>query len=211
MPTDVNCTEQIFLKDVAGHQMTVLRDDGVNRHLRFQKPGTNCMGFDVVTWPGYLCYSGDMGTYVFQRLDDMFQFFRADRRHNREEDQTLYINLSYWAEKLQAVDRCDGVKKYSADKFRESVAEWLEDRDASNELRQAVKNEVLPYADDGESVALNAAQAFEHEGRGVFQDFWEVDLTEYTYRFIWCCYALAWGIQSYDQGCEVSCADKVMA
>ena len=28
--------------------------------------------FDIVTWPGYLCYSGDMGCFVFTRLPDMF-------------------------------------------------------------------------------------------------------------------------------------------
>lgn len=32
-----------------------------------------------------------------------------------------------------------------------------------------------------------------------FTDFWEMDCTEYIYHFIWCCYALAWGIQMYDE------------
>lgn len=37
------CTEERFLKDVAQHEMTVLRDDGVSRHLRFQNPArTTC-------------------------------------------------------------------------------------------------------------------------------------------------------------------------
>ena len=75
----MTCTEQSFLKDVAEHQMTVLRDDGVNRHVQFRRPGTICMGFELITWPGYLCYTGDMGTYVFRRLEDMFEFFRTDR------------------------------------------------------------------------------------------------------------------------------------
>ena len=52
--------------------MIVLRDDGVYRHIRFKKPGTGCMHFDLVTWPGYLCYSGDMGCYVFCRLNARF-------------------------------------------------------------------------------------------------------------------------------------------
>lgn len=34
----MTCTEQSFLKDVANHQMTVIRDDGVNRHTRFKRP-----------------------------------------------------------------------------------------------------------------------------------------------------------------------------
>jgi hypothetical protein len=32
----------------------------------------------------------------------------------------------------------------------------------------------------------------------VFEDFREVDCEEYTHRFLWCCYALAWGIEKYD-------------
>lgn len=60
-------TESTFLREVSQHSMTVIRDDGVNRHLRFRRPETNCMGFDLITWAGHLCYTGDMGTYVFSR------------------------------------------------------------------------------------------------------------------------------------------------
>lgn len=42
-----------FDVDVAEHKMTVLRDEGLYRHLRFQKPGTSCYYFDLVTWPGH--------------------------------------------------------------------------------------------------------------------------------------------------------------
>ena len=69
--------KQIFLNDVKDHQMTIVRDDNIGRHLRFSKPGTSCMSFDLITWPGYLCCTGDMGTYVFKRLPDMFEFFRT--------------------------------------------------------------------------------------------------------------------------------------
>ena len=87
-------SQEEFQKDVSQHGVTIIRDDGVNRHIRFKRPGTMCMHFDLITWPGYLCYCGDMGTYVFSRLEDMFEFFRTDRD----------INPGYWAEKLQAVD-----------------------------------------------------------------------------------------------------------
>ena len=58
-----------FQHDIATHQVVILRDDGVYRHIRFKRPTTMCMHFDLVTWPGYLCYSGDMGCFVFSRLD----------------------------------------------------------------------------------------------------------------------------------------------
>ncbi len=74
-------TEQSFLEAVAKHEMHVLHEDGLYRHIRFKKPGTSCMHFDLITYPGYLVYSGDMGCYVFSRLPDMFELFRADRHY----------------------------------------------------------------------------------------------------------------------------------
>ena len=63
-----SCTEERFLKDAAAHQMEVLRDDGVNRHLRFKNPESSAYWFEIITWPGTLCIDGDMGTFVFRRL-----------------------------------------------------------------------------------------------------------------------------------------------
>jgi hypothetical protein len=203
------CTEERFLKDVAQHEMKVVRDDVVSRHVRFQKPGTYCMHFDLITWPGYLCYTGDMGTYVFKRLEDMFAFFRTDRRdfnHNRNPNG-LSINPGYWGEKLQAIDRGDGFRQWSKDKFeqriREDFAEWLEDGDLSDEQKEDAKeqfeSDVICAIDDGKEAAYMAAMNFEFDGRSPFQDWWEVDTDEYAFRFLWCCYALAWGVQKYDE------------
>jgi hypothetical protein len=35
-----------------------------------------------------------------------------------------------------------------------------------------------------------------------FSDFWEHDLTDFTNRYTWCCYALAWGVSQYDKAKE---------
>lgn len=188
-------TEESFLRDVGEHGMIVLKDDGVYRHLRFKKPESGDMFFDIVTWPGYLAYSGDMGCYVFSRIQDMFQFFRM--RRESEPNGRLSINLGYWAEKCEAKARHDGIKEYCPNAFREQIEHWLESRDATDEVREEVKKSVLCYADDGEHAALRAAHEFEHKGFR-FTDFWEADCTKYTYRYIWCCYALAWGIRQYD-------------
>lgn len=189
-------TEQSFLEDISKHQMHVLRDDGVYRHLRFRQPGTYCMAFDIVTYPDHLVYSGDMGCYVFSRLRDMFDFFRV--RPRDDEPGRLHINLSYWAEKLEATDKPDGHYEYSADLFRQHVNEVLDDIEADQDLRDEVQEYVLDYADDGEVRARDALDQFEHNGKRIFTDTWEWHLQEHTYRFIWCCYALAWGIQQYD-------------
>jgi len=188
-------TEKEFLQNVKDHQLQIVRDDGVYRHLLFAEPGTNNGSFELITWPGYLCYCGDMGTFVFSRLQDMFEFFR---------DQTdrggLSINTGYWGKKCEAVDKCDGIRTYSPEAFRQVVKEEFEESDFyhSVEILEALENDVLSYADDGEYEARRAAENFECAGFR-FHDFWERTLTVKSGRFVWCCYALAWGIQLYDQ------------
>lgn len=76
----MSLTVERFLQDVADHKMTVVMDNGVYRHLRFANSDSKLafnQWFDIVTWPGFLAYSGDMGCFVFSRLKDMFEFFRA--------------------------------------------------------------------------------------------------------------------------------------
>jgi hypothetical protein len=185
-----------FQKDVAAHVVTVLRDDGLYRHLRCAVAGSYCMSFDVLTWPGYLCYSGDMGCYVFTRLRDMFEFFRG-----RTEPM---IDRGYLAEKCVASDKSDGLRRFDEDLFEAAIRSdvdsftdgWTNDEKA--ELLAAVEEEVLPYRHDGHVAAIQAAEAFRHDGSSVFHDFWDHRLEEYTPRFVWCCYAIPWAIQQYD-------------
>jgi len=213
----MNLTEEKFLADVAAHQMIVIRDDGLYRHIRFKRPSTGCMHFDLVTWPGYLAYSGDMGCYVFCRIEDMFEFFRMgkdDWNYNR--NGGLSINPGYWSEKLMAVDggRSKGsATEFSEEKFRRVIhserLEWIREnrhtltKEERRELWEAVDDEVLSRA-DSEHEAMQAAYGFSHrigvsEQQFCFTDLWDHDFTAFTYRFKWCCYALAWGIQKYDE------------
>ena len=46
--------------------------------------------------------------------------------------------------------------------------------------------------------ATMAAWLHEHNGQRIFSDCWEWRFTEYTHRFVWCCYAIAWAIKQYD-------------
>lgn len=211
--------------------MRVLLDNGVYRHIQMKKPGSSNMWFDIVTWPGFLAYSGDMGAFVFSRLNDMFEFFRSSK------DGTLQINPDYWGEKLEAIDsdgRSNGYKQFSIEKMRRHVEEdikmWIEEcptefeadeEEESNtrkafevELRTAVQDEVYYYFDDGESAAQEAVRDFSFtptpkrfigtHGPYEFSETWEWDCDEYTLRFIWCCYAIAWTIRKYDAAKEVA-------
>ena len=215
-------TEASFLKDVATHEMQQLRDDGVYRHLRFKRPDTTCMYFDLVTWPGVLCYTGDMGTFVFTRLRDMFEFFRTDREYaQRRGDRQLFVNHCYWSEKLVAVDgqrHCGSAMEFSEAKLRAYVNEtrlaWIREarangelsRDERRELWEEVDHEVLDRLDDdGEQAAYLALREFCWRPRRTkcspvfeFADFWDCEFRQYTHAFQWCCFALAWGIERYD-------------
>lgn len=179
-------TEERFLKEVEQHGMTALRDDGLYRHLRFRRPDTSSMSFDILTWPGHLAYTGDMGSYVFTRISDMFTFFRG---HSP--------NPGYWSEKCIAADR-DGIEEFDQDAFRESIMRRLaEAEDLPDGTREEVERRVLGCIDDGEHEAMRAAIYFEHDGFR-FRDFWEARCRTYTHRFMWCCYALPWAIKQYD-------------
>lgn len=219
-------TENEFLKDVEHHVVEVIRDDGLHRHIRFHKPGTMCMHFDLITWPGYLCYTGDKGTYVFSRLQDMFEFFRTDREYAQRRGRRLSVNLSYWSEKLQAVDgsrRNGSAQEFSEEKMRRVIngirLRWIRDarnegtltKDQRRELWEAVDEDVFARLnDDGEHAAYIAARDFSWTADGLrssysygkrawcFEDLWDYDFTDYTHRFRWCCFALAWGIEQYD-------------
>jgi hypothetical protein len=203
------CTEHQFLKDVTQHVMTVIRDDGVNRHIRFKRPDSSTYWFDLITWPGTLCIDGDCGTYVFRRLEDMFQFFRTDRDWLRD-GATLGINPGYWGEKLQAKASYGGYMEFSERLFREAVKSefdaWVESEEPSDKIKDQIWEEledrVLSYVNDGAHDAVRAAMDFEpDDGEVLFEmrDFYDHRLDDYTFHFIWCCYAIAWGVKTYDE------------
>jgi hypothetical protein len=195
-----------FPNDIAVHQMQVKLDAGLYRHLRFKRPNTINMYFDIVTWPNHLCFTGDMGSFLFTRVEDMFEFFRQDPTNKEPR-----INPYYWMEKCIAVDKSGGIKKYSSELFRRCVLEeleaFIEDRkdyhtdEEFAELRVQVEEEVLRYADDGHEGALRSAMDFEWtlDKRQVFPDFYEHSLEEYTYHYIWACLAIVHAIGEYDK------------
>lgn len=193
-------TQEIFLKDVANHEMTVVLDNGINRCLRFAGKGEHrwYLHFTLTTWPGYLCISGDMGCFVFTRLDDMFEFFRSKPRDTA--DASLYINTGYWAEKCEAADRrTSGLETYDGDKFRTRVEEYFNENfegsaEDKKECWDNIRHQVLGA--ESEHEAHDNLRTFEDGFE--FPDSWEWDLTKYTYQYIWCCYAIAWGIRQYD-------------
>jgi len=195
-------TEERFLEDIQGHELTIIRDDQNGRHIRLSKPASSSYFFDIITWGGCLCISGDVGTYVFSRTKDMFEFFR-EGANSRKDGGTLHINKGYWGEKLLSVGTNAGYKKFSESKFRHCVKEEFEQWEFNSDLEkeevwQEVITDVLDRAEDCEISATEAAMLFSSSLEHQFTDFWVNDLKEYSHHYVWSLYAIAWGIKQYD-------------
>lgn len=181
-----------FARDTAGHEMTVLHDQGLYRHLRFMNPKNSEYWFEIVTWPGSLAMRGDLGDgYVFTRLNDMFEFFRADRRWG--------INPHYWAEKLGGGR--SSVQEYSEDAFRQIVRELFVSAvrcgEAPRGLGKAVRADILDQDLWDEDEARKLLETFEYKGFA-FGETWEFNFRDYDSSFLWACHAIVWGIAQYD-------------
>jgi hypothetical protein len=152
-----------------------------------------------------------MGSYLFQRTEDMLTFFRTDKARIRD-GVTLPLNVDYWKQKLLAGDQRCGVKEFSLKTFREEVlrrvTEWEEAEAAEfegtdpvdSELMQQVKAELIQPDFQFELEARTAVDEFSPPKGCEYplQDFWVSDCQEYTYHYMWACYAIVWGIQQYD-------------
>ncbi|MDT3432312.1 hypothetical protein ROV94_15700 [Stenotrophomonas maltophilia] len=217
-----------FEKDTAEHQMEVLLDNGLHRHLKFSNAGSSVYRFDIVTWPGYLSISGDMGTSVFRRMPDMLEFFRNDQRKDDAPD-VLRINPGYWAEKCVAND--GERKKFDESLFEQVVREhfdhYMAEQDdeavgfaaARDALWDHLKAEVVVGADDTRSALERWGDFSVGEDNttyctdmvqpdryaGWFKDFkvrdaweWSTSVEDYTFHFYWRLYAIAYAVRAYD-------------
>lgn len=191
-----------FPKDIANHTVEIRLDSGVHRDLHFSKNGSSVHSFTLTTWPGFLCISGDMGCFVFRRLQDMFEFFRRDTAEG------ITINPSYWAEKLEAVERqAKGYDQFEEEIFFQSLLdrfEGIEEEDGlfgdatPSKIIAAMHEHRRELNEPGERECRAHWDDFKFEGF-TFSDLWEVRGREYTYRFLWCLHAIVWGIEQYDK------------
>lgn len=199
---------EMFAVDCGTHALTIAHDQGLYRHLRFRRPDTGLYWFDLITWPGHLAFVGDMGSYVFARIDDMLGFFLSGRG----------INPSYWAEKLQGDPGGPGsVLGYSEHLFRAHVTDaFREHADRHGwvltdiaDLWARIEDDVLAWGYD-ENSARDALRDFTWKPEDSFDDellpdpfsfgldaAWDWQLRDYSYRFLYCCHAIRWGAEQY--------------
>lgn len=218
-------TDYRFLLDTANHRLKIIRDDGLYRHLRMQQPGTSFYYYDVITWPGYLTVTGDMGTWTFSRIADMFNFFGG---------WTGGINTGYWSEKLEAGAGCSArellAKEYDHDAFckslKESLSEYLEegedaaqeedddwedDDDTSDSDKSKIREAVRDLCRAGFNNEWEAYQAVYDADWPEGWSAWDVcgglTFKTYTSHFRWILFAITWAISKYH---NAKIVDKAM-
>jgi len=179
--------------------MKIKMENGVYRHVYFGDPKTGNMSFSLVTWPGFLCMSGDMGEFVFERLDDMFHFFRAGTEYRKS--QKVWVNAGYWGEKLRAgsspkedFDRDTFVRSMIRD-FRESFppgepGRWETWEELKDELKWTDMESI-------EQVLQFAYDFRDWKGNKLFDVPYEWSSTVENSRFLWACHAISWGVNLY--------------
>lgn len=183
-----------FARETAAHEMTILHDDGLYRHLKFKNPGNSGYWYELITAPNSLTFRGDGESYVFHRLADMFEFFRSnpDRKTHR-------ISPDYWAEKLTSNRDC--VEVYSRERLDEQVAAVLkgaeEEYPGVTDAWTFATEEGLDWDVEDEDCAREALRDFQH-GKFQFTDTCEWDLRDFDWWFLWALHGIVAGIARYD-------------
>ncbi len=170
-----------FKNDVNDHELTVLHDDGLYRHIRCRSPKNSFYWFDLITWPGYLAFVGDGTAFTFARLPDMFEFFRGSAWDGQP-------NLSYWAEKVRS-DR-ESLREYSIDLFAARVAEEL------SEAEEGYPGVTAAWAEKSGGFYSEYNTEYEHEAREA------LDVFEFGTTFkasCWCGEQKTFGTEDVDE------------
>ncbi|MEU9310924.1 hypothetical protein [Streptomyces sp. NPDC048256] len=165
--TDYPETAARFARDTAQHQMTVLHDDGLYRHLKFMNPGHGSIGsFELITWPYNLVVkAGWVFAFDIDATPDMFELFRRTALKGQ-------INPGYWQEKVRAGR--DEVVDYNPELLKANVEDyvkgWVEDAaddDFEQKLRAAVHghffSDTADYNVEFEAEALRALSDFDFD------------------------------------------------
>ena len=190
-------TLEAFLETVKDHELTVNIDQGVFRDLTVKTPDSVHRSYHITTRPNSLIFTGDMGSFVFTRLNDMFRFFRSDE---------YKINPDYWAEKVQAQDMRSGVKafdsKHANQSLKDALSTYLSENKYSLDEQEIIEaNNAVDSVDcSSQTTFENSMEQWDSEFSGGFSPsyYFDTDGETYTYRYLWCCYAIVHAIKLYD-------------
>ena len=207
-----------FAAMTASHEIEVVHDIAMHRHIRMARPGERNWSWEVTTWPGGLAISGDIaGGYVFSnknpdedssaqfgyvfsnRFNALDLFHLEEHRFDHFSDGAPSAPFGYWAEKLvgRRTPDCDRAAAYSSSAFLGHVDEILTGLVDDTELSAERATELTAEA------ALNdhtqeSAHEWMRDNEDQFPDSWETDLSDWTDEFILACYCLQATAQAYD-------------
>jgi hypothetical protein len=185
MPNSEALVKERIVNDLAEHKITLLHSHGMYRHWRCAKPGTRVLWFDIVTWPGSLCYTGDMGDYLFQRTTDMVAFMRGSA-----------MSYSYAAEKCVAHD--GRLKEWREEIFRERLAARIEECE-DGKRKAAVTKEVESIISEFETYqSRHDAEKAMYES-GLWDGGDMPSCEDYTFHFLWALHAIKWFCDNVDE------------
>ncbi|MFE7485556.1 hypothetical protein [Streptomyces sp. NPDC057552] len=184
-----------FARDVAGHELTVLREDGLYRHLRFETPGMRgAYAFELITWPYNLVVkTGWTFHFDIDATPDMFVLFRNTAFSGE-------INPHYWSEKVRAGR--DEVEGFSEDLFEQLVKQHVVDAirngDAPRGIGAEVTRDIFEWGEiDNEVSARRTLDDFRFKD-WAFGETWEWNFQDFKPGFLHSCRAIRYGIDLWD-------------
>jgi hypothetical protein len=202
--------EERFAAEVEGATMTVMRDEGLHRHLTFRFPRASWKWCEIVTWPGVLTLRGGLGCWSFTRVEDMLGFFRPMGQHDR-------IDPVRWGDTLVPGSGSE-VKVYDADRARAYVRQAVAEAVKKHGHISAEDAEEWLFSDyafaefDTEANLMRTLGRFEGriDGNRPLGDSLEEfmasefhfpvqdwDLYRYSDWFLLSCVALRWAVNQY--------------
>jgi len=191
---------EAFLRQADCHTAEVLLDQGRYRHVKCTDSGSQIYRFDLITWPGHLHVTGDMGDWTFARLPDMFEFFRQDDLRS--------INPVYWSQKLKAHPKDSPPKHFNPKAVMAAIKEDF-DRLMEGEEDPLVVEEYWEELEDNFAGVENEHDFYEaclykssifpqHDWYHMLIDDGMGPYMEFSFHYCWVLYAILWGIREYD-------------
>lgn len=177
-----------FDEDIKKHVITMKHDDGLYKHYLCQRPNDCFEWFEIITWPGKLCISGDMGSFLFARTENMVNFM-SDHIRSR----------SYIAEKCIAHE--NKIREFKKDIFYEQLDELIKDKQ-SNETTYEEMNEIQEKIDEIKESFSYYESEYDAEKAMYESELFSDELPDckyFTYHFLWCLHAIEWFCDNHNK------------
>ena len=171
------------------HQITIELNHGVYRHFLCGRLSTGIYAFNITTIPGRLIVTGDIGTLIVERLNDMFEWA-----------PNAVGSINYFAEKVPSEL---ATKEYDQDMAFEFLAELqvLEGTESKLALQAA---ELEDYVDDQARFEIALYES------GIIDGCDFPCLANWKPSFLWCREAVKWFFDNYQWDQETATAEEAV-